>query len=177
MHKSLLALLVAAVAVSAVPAAATAATPVTSQSVLGPNGLGSIRIGMRISTARQRTGQQIDFTSFSATDDSCGLGRLFPLSLGVTYLATDQHIATISVAEKGIATRAGIEVGDTAKDLRAAYGSKLQSQPNKYTPKAVDYSVVFSNKRKLVFYANPKGKIGQMTGGRTPEIDYVEGCS
>jgi hypothetical protein len=177
MHKHLLALLVAAVTLTALPAAAGAAAPVTTSSVLGPNGLGSIRIGMRVATARQRTGQQIDFQSFSATDNSCGLGRLFPLTLGVNYLATNLHIATISVGERGIATRAGIRVGDTAADLRRAYGSRLQSDPNKYTPKAVDYSVSFPRQRKLVFYANPRGRIGQMTGGRMPEIDYVEGCS
>ncbi len=177
MPKPFAVLLAAALACVAVPATASAATPVTTASVLTQSGLGSIEIGMTVATARQRTGQKIDFTSFERGDDRCAMGRLFPLGLGVTYLATDRRFAVINVAEPGIATRAGIEVGDSAADLRAAYGAKLRSQPSKYEPKARDYSVAFSNKRKLVFYANAKGKVTQMAGGRQPEIDYVEGCS
>jgi predicted metalloprotease with PDZ domain len=177
MHKHLLALLVAAVTLAALPAAAGAATPVTTKSVLTQNGLGSIRIGMRVETARQRTGQQLDVTLFTPGDTSCGIGQLSPSSLGVGFQTAKSHIAVINVSKRGIATKAGIEVGDTAKALKAAYGDKLQSDPNKYTPKAIDYSVTFANKRKLVFYANPKGKIGQISAGRTPEIDFVEGCA
>jgi aryl carrier-like protein len=176
MHKLPLGLLVALVAGAALPALAPAA-PVTPGSRLTQNGIGSIRIGMTLDQARRRTGQTIDFTSFDANSTACGLGRLFPLSLGVTYLATDLHIAVLNVANPGISTRAGIEVGDTPADLRRAYRSRLSSQPNKYDPKARDYEVRFAHQRKLVFYVTAKGRIGQISGGRQPEIDYVEGCS
>jgi hypothetical protein len=81
------------------------------------------------------------------------------------------------VSQPGIRTRAGVEVGDSVSDLRRAYRSRLRSQPNKYTPKARDYWVAFPRNRKLVFYANPKKQVTQISSGRQPEIDFVEGCS
>lgn len=175
MPKLLVAAAAAATTVALVPAAASAA-PITTSSRITQNGLGSMRLNMTIAQAQQRTGQRIDYQSFDPRNDVCGMGRLFPLSLGVTILATDGRIRVINVAEPGISTRAGIEVGDRARALRRAYGSRLRSQPNKYDPKARDYEVRFGH-RKLVFYADAKRVIRQIAGGRQPEVDYVEGCS
>jgi hypothetical protein len=90
---------------------------------------------------------------------------------------TNLRIWVINVTQPGITTRAGIQLGDTVQDLRRAYRSRLRSQPNKYTPKARDYWVAFPRNRKLVFYANPKKQVTQISSGRQPEIDFVEGCS
>jgi hypothetical protein len=90
---------------------------------------------------------------------------------------TNSRIWVINVSERGIATRPGIRVGDTVAALRRAYGGRLRSEPNKYTPKARDYWVAFPANRKIKFYANPRRVITQISSGRTPEIDFVEGCS
>jgi hypothetical protein len=175
MHKLLPAALAVVALGAAVPAVATAA-PVTAQSRITQNGIGSARIGMTVAQAQRRTGQTIDYQSFDASNDDCGSARLLPTPLGVTMLTTNLRIAVLYVAEPGIATRAGIEVGDRPRDLRAAYGSRLSSQPSKYEPKARDYEVRFGN-RKLVFYVDAKRRITQIAGGRQPEIDFVEGCA
>lgn len=175
MHKLLVTVAAAATTAALVPAAASAA-PITSNSRITQNGLGSMRVNMTLANAQRRTGQRIDYQSFDPQNDTCGIGRLFPLNLGVTVLATNGRIRVINVAEPGISTRAGIEVGDRPPDLRRAYGSRLHSQPSKYDPKARDYWVNFG-RRKLVFYVDPQRKINQIAAGRKPEVDYVEGCS
>jgi hypothetical protein len=176
MKKLLVTVAAAAVTGALVPAAASAA-PITANSRITQNGLGSMRLNMTIPQAQRRTGQRIDYQSFDPSDDVCGIGRLKPTSLGVTFLSTRGRIRVINVAEPGISTRAGIEVGDRARALRRAYGSRLHSQPSKYDPKSRDYWVTFGPRRKLVFYADGKRVIRQIAGGRTPEVDYVEGCS
>lgn len=164
------------IAALGLPAAASAA-PVTNHSSLTQNGLGSMRLGMTVNQAQRRTGQQIQNNLFTPGDTSCGIAQLFPESLGVNMQTTNLRIWVINVTQPGITTRAGIQLGDTVQDLRRAYRSRLRSQPNKYTPKARDYWVAFPRNRKLVFYANPQKQITQISTGRQPEIDFVEGCS
>jgi hypothetical protein len=158
------------------PAVAGAA-PVSDHSRITQNGLGSMRLGMTVDQAQRRTGQRIENNLFTPGDTSCGIAQLFPQSLGVNMQTTKLRIWVINVSDPGIITRAGIEVGDTVQDLRRAYRSRLRSHANKYTPKARDYWVAFPRHRKLVFYANPHKQITQISAGRTPEIDFVEGCS
>lgn len=166
---------VLAAACLAAPAVAAAA-PVTKSSRITQNGIGSLRIGMTIDDAQRRTGQTIDYQRFDPASDACGIGRLMPTSLGVTMQTTDRRIAVLSVSEPGISTRRGIEVGDSVRDLRRAYGSRLRSRVNKYDPKARDYILRFGN-RKMIFWTDPKRVVRQIDGGRKPEIDYVEGCA
>jgi predicted metalloprotease with PDZ domain len=174
MHK-LLVPAVALVAAVAVPAVAVAA-PVTSQSRLTQNGLGSVRLGMTVDQAQKRTRQTITNNDYTPGDDSCGIATLAPKSLGVNMQTTNLKITVINVSSPGISTRKGIEVGDKVPALKQAYGSKLKSTPDKYTPKAVVYSLAFGQ-RRMQFYTNPKGVITQLTAGRLPEVNFVEGCS
>ncbi|MBX5442876.1 MAG: hypothetical protein IRZ32_15290 [Solirubrobacteraceae bacterium] len=157
------------------PAAAGAA-PVTTSSHITQNGIGPLRIGMTIDQAQRRTGQAIDYQRFDAASDACGIGRLLPASLGVTMLTTDRRIAVLSVSRPGISTRRGIEVGDTVRDLRRAYGARLRSRVNRYDPRRRDH-VLRLGDRAMIFWADRRGVIGQIDGGRRPEIDYVEGCA
>jgi hypothetical protein len=176
MHKLLGGGAAAGLVLALAPAVAGAA-PVTSHSRITQNGLGSIRLGMTVTQAQTRTGQRIENNLFTPGDDTCGIAQLFPQSLGVNMQTTHTRIWVINVSSRGISTRSGIQVGDRVPALRRAYGSRLRSEPNKYTPKARDYWVSFPHNRKIKFYANPRGRIGQISSGRKPEIDFVEGCS
>jgi len=157
--------------------AVASATPVSSTSRITQNGLGSIRLGMTVDQAQRRTGQRIQNNLFTPGDDACGIAQLSPQSLGVTMQTTNSRIWVINVSGPGISTRSGISVGDTIVALRRAYGSKLRSGPNKYTPGIRDYWVTFPNNRKIKFYTSAKRTITQISSGRKPEVDFVEGCS
>lgn len=176
MHTLLRAGVVVAVALAIALPAAAAAAPVTSHSRITQRGLGSIRLGMTVEQARRRTGQRIQHSLFTPGDTSCGIAQLFPRGLGVDLQTTNLHVWVINVSSRGIATRAGVRVGDRVAALRRAYGSRLRSEPNKYTPKARDYWVGFG-RRKLKFSANPEGVIREISSGRKPEVDFVEGCA
>jgi hypothetical protein len=180
MHKLLgaTAAALAAVVAAALPSVASA-TPVTTNSRITQNGLGAIRLGMTVDQAQRRSGQRIQNNLFTPGDDSCGIGQLFPQSLGVGFQTTHSRIWVINVSRPGIRTRAGIQVGDRVAALRRAYGSRLRSQPNKYIPGARDYWVSFGAKRKIKFYVGERNHsvIAQISSGRKPEVDFVEGCS
>lgn len=168
---------VLALAIGGLLPAAASAAPVTNASRITQNGLGSIRLGMTVDQAQARSGQRIQNNLFTPGDTSCGIAQLFPQRLGVNMQTTNLRIWVINVSRPGISTRAGIEVGDTVADVRRAYGARVTSHPNKYTPKARDLWVTFPNNRKLIFYANPRQQVTQISSGREPEIDFVEGCA
>jgi hypothetical protein len=166
-----------AIAVVGLLPATAGAAPVSSNSRITQNGLGSIRLGMTVDQAQRRTGQRIENNLFTPGDDSCGTAQLFPKSVGVNMQTTKSRIWVINVSEPGISTRSGVEVGDTVAALRRAYGSRLHSEPNKYTPKARDYWVTFPRNRKLKFFTSTRRVVTQISSGRKPEVDFVEGCA
>jgi hypothetical protein len=166
-----------AIAVVGLLPATAGAAPVSSNSRITQNGLGSIRLGMTVDQAQRRTGQRIENNLFTPGDDSCGIAQLFPKSVGVNMQTTKSRIWVINVSEPGISTRSGVEVGDTVAALRRAYGSRLHSEPNKYTPKARDYWVTFPRNRKLKFFTSARRVVTQISSGRKPEVDFVEGCA
>lgn len=166
-----------AIAVVGLLPATAGAAPVSSNSRITQNGLGSIRLGMTVDQAQRRTGQRIENNLFTPGDDSCGIAQLFPKSVGVNMQTTKSRIWVINVSEPGISTRSGVEVGDTVAALRRAYGSRLHSEPNKYTPKARDYWVTFPRNRKLKFFTSTRRVVTQISSGRKPEVDFVEGCA
>jgi hypothetical protein len=166
-----------AIAVVGLLPATAGAAPVSSNSRITQNGLGSIRLGMTVDQAQRRTGQRIENNLFTPGDTSCGIAQLFPKSLGVNMQTTNLHIWVINVSDPAIATRSRIHVGDSVSDLRRAYGARLRSGPNKYIPKARDYWVTFPRNRKLKFFTSARRVVTQISSGRKPEVDFVEGCA
>jgi len=171
-----------ALTIAGVLPAVASAVPVSSTSRITQNGLGSIRLGITVDQAQQRTGQRIQNNLFTPGDDSCGIAQLHPRSLGVTMQTTNSRIWVINVSGPGISTRSGVAVGDSIAALRRAYRSKLRSGPNKYTPGVRDYWVDFPDNRKITFYTSDDRKaakrtITQISSGRKPEVDFVEGCA
>lgn len=169
-------LCVAGLAAALPPATATAA-PVTSGSLISLSGLGGIGIGERLSVVERRLGQDIAYQHGIAggPGSPCGTGTLSPRSLGVSVLGTNFRIASVTVTRRGIATPSGVRVGDGLTRLRRAYPGRLVRVRNPYAPRKFDYEYRDGN-RKLVFDTDNE-RVRQITTGRRPEVDYVEGCA
>ena len=56
-----------------------------------------------------------------------------------------------------------------------AYGGRVRREPHAYTNG--EYLKVARGNRKLVFAISPNGKVIEISTGRRPEIDYLEGCA
>lgn len=80
--------------------------------------------------------------------------------------------------DKGAATPAGIRIGSTVGALRKAYGFRLGSRRNLYTPGARDYFLRSPSRPhwELRFDASPRGRITEIAFGNRA-VRYVEGCS
>lgn len=81
----------------------------------------------------------------------------------------------MTVTRRGIATPSGVRVGDSVARLRRAYPGRLVRVENFYEPRKFNYEYREGN-RKLVFYTD-NVRVRQITTGRRPEVDYVEGCA
>lgn len=159
------------------PASSSATTPVTTKSLISLSGVGGIGIGERLSVVERRLGQDIDYRhgEIGGPGSPCGTGTLVPRGLGVLVLGTGFRIASVTVTRRGIATPSGVRVGDSISRLRSAYPGKLVRVKNFYEPRKFNYELRSGN-RKLVFYTN-NAHVQQITTGRRPEVDYVEGCA
>ncbi len=158
------------VAVSAAPAGAA----LTSRSRITTAGVGPIRIGMTAAQARRAAGRSIHVFS-GEVSPGCQSAQLSPRRYGVSLLLTDGRIRRIYVDRRGIATRSGVRVGDDVARLRRAYGSRLVVVRAPYSRTGRIYELRFGA-RKLTFLTE-RGRILDISTGRKPEIDYVEGCA
>ena len=106
---------------------------------------------------------------------NCGSGTLVPRRLGVFVLGTNFRVASVTVTKRGIATPSGIRVGDRVARLQRTYRGRLVRVKSFYQPQKANYEYRDGN-RKLVF-ATDNVRVRQITTGRRPEVDYVEGCA
>ncbi len=90
-------------------------------------------------------------------------------------MAIDGRLARIDVYKGTWQTSAGIGLGDTEADVRAAY-PRLRTQPHKYEPDG-KYLILPGKHRRIVFETDGDGVVTGIRSGRVPEVMFVEGCS
>jgi hypothetical protein len=134
-------------------------------------GLGAIKIGM---TERQveRAGHRRITRRGGAGTGECTTAVLGDKVYG---LFTGNLLARIYVGSRRYATRAGIRVGATEAEVFAAYPNQIRSVPHEYDPDG-HYLEFRAGNRKVVFETDGQ-RVEQISAGRIPEVDYVEGCA
>lgn len=137
-------------------------------------GVGPIRIGMTADQARRAAGRRI--TVSGEVSPGCASGRLYPRRFGVSFLLTRGRIQRIYIARRGIATKSGVRVGDSTARLRRIYGKRLVVRPGPYSRRDRLYELRFGN-RKVTFFSIRNRRVNDISTGRKPEIDYIEGCA
>jgi len=152
----------------AAAAAATAAVP--SNARISSAGLGPIEIGMSERQVEKAAGRGI--TRSGPEGSTCTTATL---GNGVALLFTGPRLTRVYVTGRRYATSKGIRVGDSQSRTIAAYAGKLKRSPHKFTPGGLYLKLTIAN-RRLVFSTDGR-KVTEISGGRKPEIDYVEGCA
>ena len=92
----------------------------------------------------------------------------------VQVMLIDDRVARVDVTQRGVATDAGIRVGDPEARVREAYAGRVTQSPHKYTPG--HYLTVDDRSERHVVFETDGERVTRYRVGRIPEVDWVEGC-
>ena len=151
--------------------AVTSAFALTTRDRISHSGLGPIKINM---TERQieRAAKRPIKVEYPSPGGDCAIAELAGKTHG---LFTGKRLRRIYIRTPKFATAKGIRVGTAEARVLAAYPGRLSRQPQKYRPEEDDL-ILRKDMRKVIFTLN-QGQVEEISTGRKPEIDLVEGCS
>jgi hypothetical protein len=163
------------------PAAPTAAPvepapPTTNAWTINSAGLGPLRVGMTVAELKSAFGDSLVIPAKLA---ECDYIRPKNGPMGVAFMTDKDKLARVDVRDNSsIRTAAGAGIGDTEDRIKSLYPAQVTVQPHKYTDG--HYLVVKPTgapaDERIVFETDGK-KVTQFRSGRTPAVEYVEGCS
>ena len=140
------------------------------------HGIGALRIGMSLPVASAALGGALVIPS-SADTVGCRYVPWRGGPPGVRVMVEGGRIARVDVDTAGVRTAAGAGIGDSEDQIQRLYPGQVSMTPQKYTsghyltvvPNAADsgYAIVFETS---------EGKVTRYRAGRTPQVEYVEGC-
>ena len=138
---------------------------------LKPNGLGPLKTGMTADEVAHVLGRGVRVRYFPESE--CGTARLD----GRNYmLFTGDHLRRVTLASGQYATTRGVRVGDPQDAIRDAYGADARRSPNVYVPDGYYFTVSYGRLKRIRFETDGSA-VTSIHAGRTPEVDYVEGCA
>lgn len=145
---------------------------------LSPNAIGPVTIGMTLKQAEKVSGLRFQSTvpdPGQAEDKSC-FYVFFKGEDNLSFMVSEDKIVRIDVTSSAFPTSVGAKVGDTDAQVLALYPGKLQVTPHHYNPKG-HYLTLFdkAHDRAIRFETNGK-TVTVIYGGRTQEVNDVEGC-
>jgi hypothetical protein len=161
---------VTALCTVALAVGAVAAPALSPKERITHSGLGVVKLGMTERQIERAAKRAITLASTRGSD--CATATIAPKTQG---LFTGKRLRRIYILTPRFATKEGIHVGSSEARVLAAYPDKLVRVPQKYSPNEDDL-VLRKGTSKIIFTLT-KGKITQISTGRTPEINFVEGCS
>ncbi|MDQ3724227.1 MAG: hypothetical protein M3376_14450 [Actinomycetota bacterium] len=149
----------------------TTASALTTRDRISHSGLGPIKLGMTERQIERAVKRPIRLGPFPPGAD-CALAALAGKTHG---LFTGRRLRRIYIRTPRFATREGVRVGSSEKRVLSAYAGMLRREPQKYVPEEDDL-ILRTNDRKVIF-SLADGRVAEISTGRKPEIDLVEGCS
>ena len=160
---------------SVTPSNPNTPTPGTTAWTVTPDGIGAIRVGMSIAELRKVAG---DVPSANPTAE-CSYVRPGATPPGVLVMLVRGQVARIDIDSAGVASDAGVSVGDSTAHVTGAYAGRVTATPHKYVPGG-QYLTVRSNSpadsaRRMVFETE-NGRVTRFRSGRVPEVEWVERC-
>ena len=174
-------------AAAAVPPATGGDTPVASpqpsasmasRGLARTDGYGDLRLGMSADDAR--AAWQGELKGDVVEPDNCAYLR--PKADGefrVGFMFERGVFVRYDVAIEGEAAPGGGRVGQGRADIERLYPGRVQAQPHEYVRgghylRVADPAI---QDGALVFETDEAGTVTRWRIGRTPQVDYVEGCA
>jgi len=140
------------------------------EGLITAQGLGKITVGTVVERAEGLLGSVAGLLN-----GSCGSISSEDARIG--FLTDRGTIARVQVSGPGYRTAAGIQVGDAESTVRAAYGARLRSAQREYVPAGRHLSVSSDGGKTKIVFDTDGQKVDTIFAGRTPEVDFVEGCA
>jgi hypothetical protein len=157
---------------------------ITGATPLRLDGVGPIRIGMRLREAERASGMKFtDPRDYKATDDAkaCAYVTLRHGPKDLSFMVLNGVIARMDVLTDATnRTMEGVGIGTRERDIRKIYrGAKIQVAPSHYEGEegGHELTVAQPGRRNLrYFFATDRKKVVGMRIGQKTAVEYVEGC-
>lgn len=145
------------------------------------DGLGAIEVGAAYGQAEVATGHPMQRAyPMLGDDESCVMGSFGdPAADGVTVLGGDGRVRRIDIsAPSRIRTDAGIGIGSSESEVKAAYPGEIEVQPHEYDPDGhyLVYRPADTNDRMMIFETDGRS-VTTFRVGDDEFTPYVEGCA
>jgi hypothetical protein len=144
--------------------------------VVDAHGIGVVRVGMTLGELNAALGDSL--RPAYEINEECDF--VTPQALrGASLMILLDSVARVDVDAPGILTREGAGVGDTEASVLALYGARARVQPHKYTGPEGHYVIISTpgdTAYRIIFETDGK-KVERYRAGRSPGVDYIEGCA
>lgn len=142
-----------------------------------PNGIGPIKVGMRLSELR--TNLHL-FCSIDWAQDSdqktCFYANLHGHT-GISLMILNGRVARVDIDNRDTQTVEGIHNGDLEAHALSVYGKRMKVTPHAYTAPEGHYLTVHAPDGKYgIRFETDQGKVVRYYAGRVDAISYIEGC-
>jgi hypothetical protein len=153
------------------------AEPPTGTRVLGPDGLGPVRIGMTVAALDAALGDTLRPAYMEG--GTCAYVRPAAFPPGVSAMVWADTVVRIDVETAGTVTPEGAGVGDAEAKVLALYGARAVVTPHKYTgPEGHDVTVGEpADSTRLLLFETDGRTVIRFRAGRAAAVRLVEGCS
>lgn len=172
----------------AAPAAPTAptepGTPVPAADTLTALGFGPLRVGMTRAEVEAALGPDANPDAVGGPDPaSCDMFRPERAPEGLLVMVENGILTSVWISRNtAVQTDRDLGIGDTAAEVKGAYGAAAEATPHKYVEAPAEYITVWSTAdhqgpaaRGLKYEIGRDGRVQTLAGGG-PSIQYVEGC-
>lgn len=142
------------------------------------DGIGPIRAGMTVAEASAAVGEslQVDYSDF----ETCDYVTPSVLPEGVSLMVISDTVERVDVVDPSeVRTAAGAGIGDAESSVVSRYGSAATVMPHKYTGPEGHYVVVAPPGDSLhrIVFETDGAAVTMYRVGRTPAVNFVEGCA
>jgi len=161
------------------PPAAPEAPPMTPSSpwTITSAGLGPVRAGMTVAELQTAFGDSLVIPVKLA---ECDYIRPRNAPKGVSFMMENGRLSRVDIrGNTTLKTAAGAGIGDTEDRIKTLYPGQVTVQPHKYM-EGGHYLVVVpmgSPSNERIVFETDGNKVTVYRSGKTPAVEYVEGCS
>ncbi|WP_333591403.1 hypothetical protein [Brevundimonas sp.] len=167
------------------PSGEQSAPTVPAGDRLTANGFGPLRIGMTKAEVEAALGLDSDPNSVGGPDPaSCDMFRPTRAPEGLLVMLEGGVLTSIWATRNAVLeTDRGLNIGDSADEVRRVYGPVVVSEPHKYVEAPAEYLTIWSTTdhaspaaRGVKYEIDSDGRVQSIAVGG-PSIEYVEGCA